>query len=219
MLGHYADPGHGDRDRAAQVRPAARVLQERRWRRRRRMPRRGARRGPRGPQRPARAAVRHHRRRDRAGTSTTRCTAEREGEGLSAVGGDRRRQPLRAPRRRARPRSARARHLGLFPAPRDPDAAGEALQRACARSTRTSIASRMVCEMAITPTGEVARYEFYPAVFRSHARLTYTEVWARRSPRGKRAGRPADALRGCSRCCRERARSAARSTSRPSRRA
>jgi ribonuclease R len=39
----------------------------------------------------------------------------------------------------------------------------------------------MVCEMAITPAGTVARYEFYPAVFRSHARLTYTEVWAKLS--------------------------------------
>jgi ribonuclease R len=35
----------------------------------------------------------------------------------------------------------------------------------------------MVCEMAVTSKGEVARYEFYPAVFRSSARLTYTEVW------------------------------------------
>jgi ribonuclease R len=35
----------------------------------------------------------------------------------------------------------------------------------------------MVCEMAITPKGEVARYEFYRAVFRSSARLTYTGVW------------------------------------------
>lgn len=39
----------------------------------------------------------------------------------------------------------------------------------------------MVCEMALTPAGAVARYEFYPAVFRSHARLTYTEVWAKLS--------------------------------------
>jgi ribonuclease R len=39
----------------------------------------------------------------------------------------------------------------------------------------------MVCEMAITPAGTMARYEFYPAVFRSHARLTYTEVWAKLS--------------------------------------
>jgi ribonuclease R len=35
----------------------------------------------------------------------------------------------------------------------------------------------MVCEMAVTPKGEVARYEFYPAVFKSSARMTYTEVW------------------------------------------
>ena len=39
----------------------------------------------------------------------------------------------------------------------------------------------MVCEMALTGAGAVARYEFYPAVFRSHARLTYTEVWAKLS--------------------------------------
>ena len=47
----------------------------------------------------------------------------------------------------------------------------------------------MVCEMAITPRGEVARYEFYPAVFRSRARLTYTEVWNRLS-----AGKPPENL-------------------------
>ena len=35
----------------------------------------------------------------------------------------------------------------------------------------------MVCDMAIAPNGKVARYEFYAAVFRSHARLTYTGVW------------------------------------------
>jgi ribonuclease R len=39
----------------------------------------------------------------------------------------------------------------------------------------------MVCEMAITHQGEVARYEFYPAVIRSRARLTYTEVWQKLS--------------------------------------
>jgi ribonuclease R len=36
----------------------------------------------------------------------------------------------------------------------------------------------MVCEVAISAQGELGRYEFYPAVFRSHARLTYTKVWA-----------------------------------------
>src|SRR4029079_778780 len=35
----------------------------------------------------------------------------------------------------------------------------------------------MVCDMAITPAGKVARYEFYAAVFRSHARMTSTQVW------------------------------------------
>jgi ribonuclease R len=35
----------------------------------------------------------------------------------------------------------------------------------------------MVCEMDVTPKGELARYAFYPAVFRSAARLTYTQVW------------------------------------------
>ena len=34
----------------------------------------------------------------------------------------------------------------------------------------------MVCEMAITPRGELARYDFYAAIFKSSARLTYTKV-------------------------------------------
>jgi len=36
----------------------------------------------------------------------------------------------------------------------------------------------MACEMEITARGDVAKYRFYPAVMRSHARLTYTEVAA-----------------------------------------
>jgi len=35
----------------------------------------------------------------------------------------------------------------------------------------------MVCDMAISPTGVIKEYEFYPAVFRSKARLTYNQVW------------------------------------------
>ena len=35
----------------------------------------------------------------------------------------------------------------------------------------------MACEMEISPGGEVSSYRFYPAVMRSQARLTYTEVW------------------------------------------
>jgi ribonuclease R len=36
----------------------------------------------------------------------------------------------------------------------------------------------MVCDMFITPDGEVSGYQFYPAVMFSHARFTYTEVAA-----------------------------------------
>ncbi|HZX29878.1 MAG TPA: ribonuclease R [Rhodocyclaceae bacterium] len=35
----------------------------------------------------------------------------------------------------------------------------------------------MVCDMEISMTGAIKDYRFYPAVFRSHARLTYTQVW------------------------------------------
>ena len=36
----------------------------------------------------------------------------------------------------------------------------------------------MVCDMRVEPDGDIGSYKFYPAVFRSHARLTYTEVAA-----------------------------------------
>ncbi len=35
----------------------------------------------------------------------------------------------------------------------------------------------MVCEMQVDRDGEVVRSKFYPAVMRSHARLTYNRVW------------------------------------------
>jgi ribonuclease R len=35
----------------------------------------------------------------------------------------------------------------------------------------------MVCDMQVNHEGEVERSKFYPALMRSHARLTYTEVW------------------------------------------
>ena len=35
----------------------------------------------------------------------------------------------------------------------------------------------MVCDMAITGSGEIRGYRFYPAVMHSRARLTYTQVW------------------------------------------
>jgi ribonuclease R len=34
----------------------------------------------------------------------------------------------------------------------------------------------MVCDMRVSPRGEIGRYEFYAAVIRSQARLTYTQV-------------------------------------------
>jgi len=34
----------------------------------------------------------------------------------------------------------------------------------------------MVCDMLVTAQGDIKAYQFYPAVMRSHARLTYTEV-------------------------------------------
>lgn len=36
----------------------------------------------------------------------------------------------------------------------------------------------MVCDMSISLEGKVTRSRFYPAVMRSHARLTYSRVWA-----------------------------------------
>lgn len=36
----------------------------------------------------------------------------------------------------------------------------------------------MVCDMAISPTGEIKQYRFYRGVMHSHARLTYTQVAA-----------------------------------------
>jgi ribonuclease R len=35
----------------------------------------------------------------------------------------------------------------------------------------------MTCEMVISKVGKIESYKFYPAVMRSHARLTYTEAW------------------------------------------
>jgi ribonuclease R len=35
----------------------------------------------------------------------------------------------------------------------------------------------MVCDMLVDHQGEVSKAKFYPAVMRSHARLTYTQVW------------------------------------------
>ncbi|HEX6733466.1 MAG TPA: ribonuclease R, partial [Azonexus sp.] len=36
----------------------------------------------------------------------------------------------------------------------------------------------MVCDVTIGSGGKIGEYRFYPAVFRSHARLTYNQVWS-----------------------------------------
>lgn len=35
----------------------------------------------------------------------------------------------------------------------------------------------MTCEMVISKNGRIENYKFYPAIMKSHARLTYTEAW------------------------------------------
>ena len=47
----------------------------------------------------------------------------------------------------------------------------------------------MVCEMYVSSTGAVQRFRFFPAVMRSHARLTYTEVAAMVQDRDKETRR------------------------------
>ena len=53
----------------------------------------------------------------------------------------------------------------------------------------------MVCDMVVGPDGSVDAYQFYPAVIRSHARLTYTEVAAAlANTRGPEAHKHAELL-------------------------
>ena len=46
----------------------------------------------------------------------------------------------------------------------------------------------MVCDMSVSAAGKIGNYRFYPAVFRSHARLTYNKVWSWLSGEGKPEG-------------------------------
>ena len=51
----------------------------------------------------------------------------------------------------------------------------------------------MVCDMLVAGDGQISAYQFYPAVIRSHARLTYTEVaTVLANTRGAEAQRRAD---------------------------
>jgi ribonuclease R len=65
--------------------------------------------------------------------------------------------------RRARHRRLQPRQLGVFPAPRDPDAARGAVQRPVFAQSR-SRPPAMACDMQISSTGSIKEYRFYPAV-------------------------------------------------------
>ena len=53
----------------------------------------------------------------------------------------------------------------------------------------------VVCDMQLSARGEVVEYRFYPAVMRSHARLTYTLVWDMlQDPQGEAAHKHAGLL-------------------------
>ena len=51
----------------------------------------------------------------------------------------------------------------------------------------------LVCDMVVTPAGDIGSYEFYPGVMHSRARMTYTEVaQILAEPKGETAARHAD---------------------------
>ena len=213
-------PRHGDRDRAAQARSAARIL------------------GCGGAQAGRQAADGSHATADRKGRTDLTALplvtidgetakdfddavyCERERQGLPPHRRDRRRLALRARRRCARPRRARARHVGLLPAPRDPDAAGGAVERALLAQAGRRPAVHGLRHGDRPPRARSRKYEFYPAVMHSRARLTYTQVWSWLSNADERAARSEAAaaaaarpLRAVPRAQGARAKPAARSTS------
>jgi ribonuclease R len=52
----------------------------------------------------------------------------------------------------------------------------------------------LVCDVVVGPKGAIKAYQFYPALMRSHARLTYTEVWEALAVPGSSAQRRHEAL-------------------------
>ncbi len=161
-------------------------------------------------------ALRDHRRRDREGFRR-RGVLREEAEGVQALGGDRRREPLRAAGRSARPRGVQPRQLGLLPAPRDPDAAGGAVQRAVLAEARRGPPRDGVRDGGElgrrgAPLRVLSRSDPFPRAHDLHE--------GRRDDRGPggAAGPRSTTCTACSRRCSARARSAAPSISRPSRR-
>ena len=100
--------------------------------------------------------------------------AEKAGKGMAAGGGDCRCQPLCAPGMALDKGGHGARQFGLFSASRHSDVAGEAVNGLCSLNPEVDRLA-MVCDMVVGPSGAIKQYRFYPAVFRSKARLTYTQ--------------------------------------------
>ena len=175
VLGSVHRSGHGDRDRAAQARPAARVL--------------GGGAAKQAQKLPATVAAA-----DRAGAST--CAAlplvtidgetakdfddavycERKGTGFRLVvaiadvshyvrDGD------------ALDRDARERGTSVYFPRRVIPMLPEALSNELCSLKPDVDRLCMVCDMEITAQGAIRQYRFYPAVMHSRARLTYTQVW------------------------------------------
>ncbi len=99
----------------------------------------------------------------------------REGGGFRLTGRDRRCQPLRASGQRARYRGARARHLGIFPDARAADAADGAVEPpVLARASGGPVVHGR--GHAHLQAWNARGQQFYPAVMRSAARLTYNQA-------------------------------------------
>ena len=123
---------------------------------------------PRGPRRPARAAARDDRRRDREGLRRRGVLRAAQGEARRGKGGYRLVVAIAdvshyVTHGDALDREAlRARQLGVFPAPRDPDAAGAALERAVLAQSAGRAAVRGLRHGDRRPTARSTRYKFYP---------------------------------------------------------
>ena len=181
-------------------------------------------RGSQGARGPHRAAAGHDRRRDGEGLRR-RGLLRAQGQGLPPDRRDRRRLALRARRRRDRQGRARARHVGLLPAARDPDAAGGAVERAVLAQARRSTGCAWSATWTITAHGAIEALRVLPRGHALAGRASPTRRSGRGCPSPRRRRRaqakallpasaePVRAVQGARRGAR---RSAARSTSTPS---
>jgi ribonuclease R len=193
-------PRHGDRDRGAQVRGAAPLLAET-LAQAAALPER-LRPVTSAPHRPDRRAAGHHRRRGRARLRRRGVlrAAEGSGRGKKAFEGWRLLVAIADVSHYVKPGEAvdddayeRATSV-YFPRRVIPMLPEKLSNGLCSLNPDVERLS-MVCDMLCRHTdGEIEAYQFYPAVIRSHARLTYTEVAAMlantRGPRGPAPRRP-----------------------------